>query len=372
MTLAAFMDMGVDPQWLQSTIRESLHIDFELKVFHVRRMGVSATGVQVISKDSHERNYRDICHLIETSPLSDQVKAKSLRMFEVLADAEAKIHQCSKDNIHFHEVGAVDAIVDMVGAALCSDALGFEKIICSKLPLGRGMIQCAHGTLPSPAPATLEILKNVPVYGVDVDFEFVTPTGAAIIKTLAKAFGIIPEMDISKISYGAGSKELASRPNLLRIITGNASKDSGQVVMIETNIDNMNPEFYGYIIEKLLAQGALDVCMIPVMMKKNRPGTILQVMCGSALRDHLAAIILSETTTLGVRFYGVERRTLDRRIVEITTPFGPAPAKKIQGIDGNVRIAPEYEWCQHIAHRENIPLHKVYEMVAKLAEQSMD
>jgi hypothetical protein len=372
MTLGAFIDMGVDANWLQTSIRDSLHIEFELKAAKIHRMGIAATLVDVIAQDTHERRYDDIRRLIETSKLADRVKAMALEMFDVLAEAEAKIHGQPKDRVHFHELGGVDAMVDIVGASLCADHFNFGKIVSSKLPMGRGFVTCAHGTLPVPAPATLEILKRVPVYGADADFEFVTPTGAAIIKTLADNFGGIPDMEISKISYGAGGKELKSAPNLLRIIVGEAPGDSDTVVMIETNIDNMNPEIYGYVMEKLMAEGALDVCLIPVLMKKNRPGTILQAMCNLNIQDRLIAVLLSETTTLGVRHYPVQRRILKRQIAEIMTPFGRAPVKKIQLGDGSVRIAPEYDWCRDIAKKENMPLRKVYDMVAKLAEKTID
>lgn len=372
MTLGAFMDMGVDADWLQNTIRDSLHVDFDLKVSRVHRMGICATQVDVVAKDSHERHYDDICRLIENTRLSDRVKTTSLKIFDALAEAEAKIHGQPKAKIHFHELGAVDAIVDIVGASLCVDHFNFGKIISSKIPLGRGFVQCEHGTLPGPAPATLEILKQVPVYGTDLDFEFVTPTGAAIIKTLAESFGSIPDMEVSSISYGAGSKDLEAVPNLLRIIVGRAPERSDTVVMIETNIDDMNPEIYGYVMDKLLAEGALDVCLIPVCMKKNRPGTILQVMCGRELQDQLIATILSETTTIGVRHYPVQRRILERRIREIMTPFGKALVKQIQLGDGSVRITPEYDWCRDIAKRENMPIRKVYDMVFSLVEKCID
>jgi len=372
MTLGAFIDLGVDADWLQNKIRDSLHIEFDLKVAKVHRMGMAATQVNVISRDSQERHCADICRLIENANLPDRVKTTSLKMFDALAEAESRIHGLPKEKIHFHELSAVDAIVDIVGAAICADYFNFGKIISSKIPLGRGFVSCAHGTLPVPAPATLEILKQVPVYGVDLDFEFVTPTGAVIVKTLAESFGGIPDMAISKISYGAGGKNLETVPNLLRIIVGDSPGDSDTVVMIETNIDDMNPEIYGYVMEKLLAQGALDVCLIPVLMKKNRPGTILQVMCSRNLQDQAIATILSETTTLGVRHYPVQRQILARRVVEIMTPFGMAPAKIIGMIDGSKRITPEYEWCRNIAQKENMPIRKVYDIVSKLAEKSID
>jgi hypothetical protein len=372
MTLGAFIDMGADADWLQNTIRETLHVDFKFHVTTVHRMGIAAKHVEVVSGDTHERYYDDICRLIEIANLTDSVKTISLKIFDTLAEAEAKIHGHPKGRVHFHELGAVDAIVDIVGSSLCADHFKFEKIISSRLPMGRGFVKCAHGMLPGPAPATLEILKDVPVYGADEDFEFVTPTGAAIIKTLSGSFGAIPDMEISKISYGAGSKDLDSLPNLLRIMVGDAPANSDTVIIIETNIDDMNPEIYGYIIEKLLNDGALDVCLITVLMKKNRPGTILQVMCNRNIQDHLIAIILTETTTLGVRYYPVQRRVLNRQVIEIITPFGKAPAKIIRMIDGSSRITPEYDWCRDIAKSQKLPIRKVYDIVAQLAEKTID
>jgi pyridinium-3,5-bisthiocarboxylic acid mononucleotide nickel chelatase len=372
MTLGAFIDMGVDADWLQRSIRDSLHVDFDLKVTRVHRMGISAIHADVVSRDAKERHYDDICRMIENATLADRVKTYSLKIFHALAEAEAKIHGQSKEKLHFHEVGAVDAIVDIVGASLCAEYFNFGKIISSKLPLGSGFVKCEHGTLPGPAPATLEILKQVPVYGTDVDFEFVTPTGAAIIKTLAESFGSIPDMQVSRISYGAGSRDLEATPNLLRIIVGEAPELSDTAIMIEANIDDMNPEIYGYVMEKLLSEGALDVCLIPVWMKKNRPGTMLQVMCRRNIQDQVIATILSETTTLGVRHYPVLRRILERRIMEIMTPFGKAPVKQIQMIDGSVRMTPEYDWCRDIAKKENIPIRKVYDMILKFTEKPVD
>ncbi|MEZ4551749.1 MAG: nickel pincer cofactor biosynthesis protein LarC [Desulfobacterales bacterium] len=235
--------------------------------------------VDVLVKGHAERDYAAIRELIENSGLSAAVKNLSLSIFEKLARAESKIHGCPAEHVHFHEVGGVDAVVDIVGAALCTDYLKLETVSASKIPLGSGFVTCSHGTLPVPAPATAEILKNVPVFGTDDPVELVTPTGAAIISTLATSFGPMPDMRVSKIGYGSGTRDLSARPNLLRLFIGAAGLDGDTVTVIETTIDDMNPEIFGFLMDRLFADGALDVYFIPVFMKKNRPGTLLQVLC---------------------------------------------------------------------------------------------
>lgn len=372
MTLGAFIDMGASAEWILHTLRKSLKIDFELVVKTVSRMRIAAKQVEVVSKDSQQRNYSDICRLIEDGNLKDNISKMSLKIFDALAEAESKIHGCSKETVHFHELGGVDAIVDIVGAALCVDHFNLGRVVSSKIPLGRGFVDCAHGTLPVPAPATLEILNNVPVSGMNIEFESVTPTGAAIIKTLAESFENFPDMRIAKIGYGAGSREIKSIPNVLRIITGEISEFSDAVVMVETSIDDMNPEIYGFLMERLFEEGALDVCLIPIFMKKNRPGTLLQVLCHRHLREKIISKILSETTTLGVRYYDVNRRVLERQSLQVQTPFGSLAAKRVFLPDGSSRIVAEYESCRDIAKKENIPIRHIYDLITKLSENSND
>lgn len=370
MTLGAFCDLGVPVGWLEKTIKANLFDDFDLKVSSTTRMGIAAKQIEVIVKTQAKRDYSDICAMIADSSLSEKVKALSLDMFEKLAIAESSIHGCEKEHVHFHEVGGVDAIVDIVGTSLCVEYLDIKKMIASKIPLGKGFVNASHGTLPVPAPATLAILKDVPVYGTDIPFELVTPTGAAIISTLAESFGKMPDMVISNIGYGSGSRDLDMVPNLLRIVSGNLTLQSDTVTMIETCIDDMNPEIFGFLMERLFDDGALDVYLVPVFMKKNRPGTLLQVLSHQNTKEMIINRILTETTTLGVRFYDIERRLLKREAVKIETVYGNVSAKKIHTPDGSTKIVPEYEVCRKIAVKEDIPIRCVYENIFQHIENS--
>ena len=373
MTLGALIDLGVPVKWLKDALGRVPLKGFELSVASVSRSGISAKSVRVqVEDDSESRNYAEIVSLIEKSPLSGRVKEMSLEIFDKLAVAEAGIHNCPKEEVHFHELGGIDALVDIVGTALCVEHLGIKKVIASGLPLGTGLLSSLHGPLPVPAPATLAILKGVPVYGTQVPAELVTPTGAAIIVALAESFETMPDMIVDKIGYGAGKRDLDSRPNLLRIITGNLDEhktghQNDRVVMVETSIDNMNPEFFGFMMERLFEDGALDVYWIPIFMKKNRPGTMVQVLCPSNRRESVINRILTETTSLGVRYYDVERVKLPREYIKVKTSYGMLQVKRIIDLDGNVRIVPEYEVCRKIALEKNIPIRVVYDTIAREA-----
>ena len=382
MTLGALLDLGVPLEWLKEQLRRIPLAEFDIVVNPIQRHGIHAAAVQVEIPDSNiSRNYSDIRDLIENSPLSDTVKSTSLAIFKKLAEAEARIHNCSVDHVHFHEVGGVDALVDIVGAALGLDYLGIKHIVASPIPLGKGFVTCSHGKLPVPAPATLGILTGVPVYGTGIPHELVTPTGAAIISSLAQRFEPLPEMVIDRIGYGAGQRDLEDRPNLLRILLAAESESAAdsdgklsedQITIVETCIDDMNPELFGYVMDRLFEDGALDVYLIPVHMKKNRPGTMLQVLCREDSRDRLINRVLSETTTTGVRFYQSRRRLLGRDQYKIKTTFGVIPVKRIRDPRGNFRLVPEYEVCRQIALEENIPLRLVYETVAREAAEIND
>ncbi|NNK85712.1 MAG: nickel pincer cofactor biosynthesis protein LarC [Desulfobacterales bacterium] len=378
MTLGALLDLGIPVEWLQEKLKKIPLKAFDLKVEQVLKNGLTAQNVFVnVKDDGKSRNYEEIRLLIQASPLSDSVKIKSLEIFSRIASAEAKIHQCPVDKVHFHEVGGVDAIVDIVGTALCLEYLGIKKIIASTIPLGRGFVSCSHGTLPIPAPATIEILKDVPVYGTQIENELVTPTGAAIIASVAESFEPIPQMTIEKIGYGAGKSSIESRPNLLRIITGTAlvsrienhtEYEKDNIVVVETCIDDMNPEIFGFLMDRLFEDGALDVFWIPVFMKKNRPGTMVQVMCTDEKKDRVINRILSETTSLGIRYYGVQRRCLQRQQIKIKTKYGKLDVKQVKDIDGSIRLIPEYEVCRKIAIEKNIPIKKVYDTISRIPE----
>ena len=380
MTLGALLDLGVPLEWLKEQLHRVPLTEFDIGVSSVQRHGIQAVSVQVQILDGKtSRNYSDIRELIENSPLSDTVKSTSLAIFKRLAEAEARIHNCTVDHVHFHEVGGIDALVDIVGSALGLDYLGVKNIVASPVPLGRGFVTCSHGKLPVPAPATLGILAGIPVYGTDIPHELVTPTGAAIIRSLTQRFEPLPEMVIARIGYGAGRRDLEDRPNLLRILLAAESKPDidrdqklaeDQITIVETCIDDMNPEVFGYVMERLFEDGALDVYWIPVHMKKNRPGTMLQVLCKDDSRDRLIDRVLSETTTTGVRYYQSRRRLLGRDQLKIKTTFGVIPVKRIRDPRGNNRLVPEYEVCRQIALKKNLPLRVVYEAVTREAALS--
>ena len=379
MTLGALLDLGVPLEWLKEQLHRVPLADFDILVSPVQRHGIHAASVQVEIQDSKtSRHYSDIRDLIENSPLSDSVKSTSLAIFKRLAEAEARIHHRPVDHVHFHEVGGVDAIVDIVGTALGLDYLGIKKIVASPVPLGKGFVACSHGNLPLPAPATLGILEGVPVYGTDIPYELVTPTGAAIIRSLAQRFEPLPQMVIARIGYGAGQHDFEDRPNLLRVLLGAESESAvdldgklseDQITIVETCIDDMNPELFGYLMERLFEDGALDVYWIPVYMKKNRPGTMLQVLCKIDRRETLIHRILIETTTLGVRYYPSRRRLLKRESVEVKTSYGVIAVKRIKDPQGNVRNIPEYEECRKIAIKKNIPLRVVYDTITSEASK---
>ncbi len=365
MTLGALIDLGVPVKWLKDSLEKIPLSGFDLSVATVSRNGIQAKSVDVrVVDDVKSRDYAEIISMIEKSYLSPNIKQKSLDIFEKIADAEAAIHGCLKKNVHFHEVGGIDAVVDIVGTVLCVDYLGIARVISSRIPLGRGFVSCQHGTLPVPAPATLCILKGVPVYGTQIPQELVTPTGAAIIVALAESFEEIPEMIIEKTGYGAGKRELEKIPNLLRIITGKAliqKKDT--ITIIETCIDDMNPEVFGFLMDRLFENGALDVYWIPIFMKKNRPGTMVQVLCPEDCREIVIDCILSETTSLGVRYYDAKRRVLARESVLMETVYGEIAVKRIIAPNGSIRMAPEYEVCKKIALEKNIPIRIVYDTI---------
>ncbi|MGI6435872.1 MAG: nickel pincer cofactor biosynthesis protein LarC [Syntrophomonadaceae bacterium] len=312
-----------------------------------------------------QRNLEAIEALIKASSLSDRVQAVSIGIFSRLAQAEAQVHGKSMAEVHFHEVGAVDSIVDIVGTAICLDYLGIEKVIASPLHLGCGFLQCAHGTLPVESPATMTLLSGVPVYSSGLKHELVTPTGAAIITTLAEAFIPMPEMVINAVGYGVGDREIEI-PNLLRVIL--AEENSTALLMLESNIDDMNPEYYSHLFPLLLEQGALDVYLTPIIMKKNRPGVILSVLCPASLANRLEETIFLETTTLGIRRVPVNRNSLPREVRQVNTSLGPAAVKVVWRNGAIFRIAPEFEDCQRIAREKHLPLQEVYRQVSRDAQ----
>ena len=309
---------------------------------------------------------------MDKSDLSDEIKAKAKAIFRDLAEVEAKIHNTNPGDVHFHEIGGLDSIVDIVGSLVVIKMLGIEAVYASRIPVGTGFVECDHGVLPLPAPATLELLKGIPVYASGIEKELVTPTGIAILKHVVQSFGIIPEMKIERIGYGAGSRDLKI-PNLLRVWIGETEVkqeyEEDEVILIETNIDNMNPEILGYALERLLERGALDVFMTPIFMKKNRPGTLLSILITPDKLDEALSVVFAETTSLGVRFQRLERRKLPRELITVETSFGPVRVKVSHtGMEKRI-ISPEYEDCREIAARLGIPLRKVYEEAQAAAEK---
>ncbi len=373
MTLGAFIDIGVPLNWLKDSLEKLPLKGFDLSVESISRSGIKAQSVHVISKDNiKSRHYSEIKALVQNSPLSQNVREKSLEIFERLAIAESEIHGQPKEKVHFHELGGIDAIVDIVGTALCLEYLGIEKIVSSRIPLGNGFVSCQHGTLPVPAPATLSILKGIPVYGTEIPHELVTPTGAAIIASIADSFEEIPDIIVEKAGYGAGKRDLKTIPNLLRIIIGTKETltsdfQKDRVSVVETCIDDMNPEFFGFLMDRLFEEGAIDVYLIPVYMKKNRPGTMIQVLCMENRKKSIINRILSETTSLGVRYYDVQRFKLARENITIKTSYGDVQIKRIKDPNGSVRLVPEYEVCKKIAIERGIPLKIVYDTISKEA-----
>lgn len=371
MTLGALVDAGADFEALKNELSK-LHVhDFELSLDKVTKRGISASDVTVHTHhhehhhghdhSHHGRAFSDIKHIIESSDLSDSVKMKSIAIFTKLGEAEAKIHNKSIEEIHFHEVGAVDAIVDIVGACICLELLGIEKIHCSPIPTFAGMVEIAHGKFPLPAPATVEILKNAPWRELGIEGEIVTPTGAAIVATLAESFGSMPAMSITSTGYGAGKKDFGI-PNVLRVIVGETTEADGvhtEVAIIETNIDDLSPQVYEVVMERLFDAGALDVYLTPIQMKKNRPATLLSVICEPELIEKLSGIIFEETSSIGVRIDTRKRICLQREIVTVETEFGTISLKIARSNGEVMNIQPEYEDCKSAAVKHHLPFKKV-------------
>ncbi len=368
MTVAALLDLGVPRRRLQEELDKLWSVDFRIRVGRKTVNGIRAARFQVVvGKGQPRRNWSGIRRLIERSRLSAQVKDCSLAVFSKLAEAEGKIHGVAPEDVHFHEVGAVDSIVDVVAAAVAACHLEIDRFACSAVPLGRGLTRSLHGVLPVPAPATLELLKGFPVEDAGLEAENVTPTGAAILSALVTEKGGAPAMRIERTGYGAGTLEFPDRPNVLRIVLGESEPAvvRDRMMVMETQIDDMNPEIYDYVMERLFAAGARDVTLSPVQMKKNRPGTLMRILAEPELRDALAGIVLRETTTLGVRCYMVDRLTLRRSTLKLRTRFGTLTVKVAEEPGGGKRATPEYDEARKIATSRKVPLKAVYDEVTR-------
>jgi pyridinium-3,5-bisthiocarboxylic acid mononucleotide nickel chelatase len=408
MFLGALIDAGVSPKLLEETVA-ALNIGARLETSKVKRSGITATKVDVLvrgEKDmpreeflageghshpeavahrhehgqassrtgvsaphdhrhDHGRSLKEIKQIIGAAAISEKAKATAIEIFEALGTAEAKIHNQDIESVHFHEVGAVDAMVDIVGGAVGAEGLGVDEIVCSPLNVGGGTVKCAHGVFPVPAPATVELLRGAPVYSSGIQAELLTPTGAAIVKTLATRFGAFPEMRIEKTGYGAGTRDFPGHANVVRITIGEAASTLASktvqetISVLEANLDDLNPQVFGYVMDRLLEEGALDAFGMPVQMKKNRPGTLLTVLCKPEDAAKLTQLLFTETTTLGVRRRDEQRQTLARRWVTVATSWGDV-RMKIASLNGTVtNYAPEYEDCRRIAAEHKVPLKAV-------------
>jgi uncharacterized protein (TIGR00299 family) protein len=370
MILGALVDVGVDIGALREALSGLPISGYEITHTRVLKRGIAATSVSVHCQEPQtHRNLQDIIRLLSESTLPPQVINRSIQTFRRLAQAEAKVHGTTPDQIHFHEVGAVDSIIDIVGCMIGLEWLGISEIKASRIPMSYGRIECTHGILPLPAPATMELLRGVPTFPSGLEGELVTPTGAALLTTLANHFGDIPPLTIDRVGYGAGQKDFPIA-NVLRLIIGESTVPLPQerMTLLETNIDDMNPEIFEYVMQRLLEAGAADVYLTPVYMKKNRPGVVISVLAHHTDVHRLTDILLAETTTLGVRFFEFQRRCLERETLEVTTPFGEITVKVGRRGESIVNIAPEYEDCRAAAARCQIPLYRVYEAAHRAAE----
>src|SRR5262249_45736988 len=395
MTIGALLDLGLDFEYLKAELAKLPVEAYELKLSRVTRSNLSAMKFDVLvdgedefqhhehaKHDAHHHGHEhehgqgrshshshgrehfhrkasEIIAMIRDSGLNANVKRMATDIFTKLAISEGKVHQVSPEDVEFHEIGAVDSIVDTVGTAVGLDALGIDLFLCSAINIGSGFIHCQHGIFPVPAPATADLLRGATIYQKHAQSELVTPTGAAILSAVVNRFGTISGFAAERIGYGAGTKQFADFPNCLRLMIGEEARGAGDVIVIEANIDDMNPQNFGYVTEKLLATGALDVFTIPIQMKKARPGQLLQVLAPSDAVDALSRIIFQETTTIGLRKYPVDRTILDREFVDVDIEYGKVRIK-VSRMNGEVvNFAPEFEDCARIAREQNVALKRV-------------
>ena len=396
MTLGALVDIGVPPEILTDGLA-TLKLDAEFSLRFEKAVKHSITGTRAVvdvhpahiashqeESHSHEhghshhhhehgpsRHLSDIFKLLDDSDLDTAVRDTAKRVFDRLAEAEAKVHNTSKDKVHLHEVSGIDSIVDIVGSVIGLAYLEVDAVYASPLSLGTGFVRCAHGVMPIPVPGTMELLQGVPIQQTDIPKELVTPTGAALITTLSQGFGVMPQMRLDRIGYGAGTRDLEQRPNLLRLCLGEKTSDTDlktthhhtetdNVDIIETNVDDMSPEITGYVTTQLFEHGALDVFLAPVYMKKGRPATQITVLCPTTQRDRLIELLLTETTTFGVRLSSADRIKLRRDFVQVETQWGTIQAKRGYLNGTLIKTVPEYEDCKRLAEQNNIPLRQVY------------
>lgn len=373
MILGALLDLGVPARVVREGIARLGIEGVRMRVAGVRRGAISARHVAFRgpARGAHERRFREIRRLIRSAGLPERVRERSVRVFERLARAEGKVHGIDPERVHFHEVGAIDAIGDVVGTALALEHLGVERIFASPLPLGSGTIESEHGRLPLPAPATLELLRGVPTYPAEVSEETVTPTGAAILKALSTGFGPLPPLVHDGVGYGAGEDRTGGLPNVLRAVLGAAERhlETDVVSVLETHLDDMSPEQLPFLVERLMEEGALDVSLVPILMKKGRPGHLLRVLAPPESHDRLARRVLADSSAIGVRTTQASRLKLPRIARTVATRFGRIRVKVAHGPNGEFGAAPEYESCRRAALRHGVPLAEVYREAERAARE---
>jgi uncharacterized protein (TIGR00299 family) protein len=377
MFLSAILDAGVSEERLLAELANIPVGSYQFKTARVLRGGMAANRVEIsIPEKQPHRHLHHIEKMLTESSLSETMKDKALKVFSRLAEVEGRLHGKPPGSVHFHEVGAVDAILDIAGTCAGLELLGIAELSCSPLNVGSGRVQAAHGTLPVPAPATAELLKELPVYSTGVEGELVTPTGAALVSSLATRFGPMPAMKVESIGYGAGTSDFPTHPNIARLFVGEKTeapaveRGNDVVSVIQANVDDMSPQIYGYLVEQALAAGALDLTCSSIQMKKNRPGLELTLLCPPEKADYFAQLIFEQTTTIGLRMHEARRQVLDREVVSIETAYGPVRVK-VARRDGRVlNAAPEFEDCQRIARESSLPLKEVM-AEAQLAFRAM-
>ncbi len=378
MVLGALVDCGVPLELLSRTVEALGLQEVHLESAPGKAHGIAATRVRVHSHEHHpHRSFGTIRGMIEGSSLPAEVKERAVAVFRRLGEAEARVHGVPLEQIHFHEVGAVDSITDIVGAVAGFHHLGVERWFAGPFRVGTGFVECAHGRLPLPAPATQLLLEGCPVERTAVPCELTTPTGAALVTTLVRPEDFQPAIAqaFDRIGYGQGERELPDRPNLLRLLLGSQAEcghDCGGAVVLESNIDDMNPQFYDYLMDRLFQAGAFDVFLAPVQMKKNRPGVLLRVITDDRRLAEISRLVLSETTSIGVRWHRVERATLERRAEEVETPWGRLRVKRVVSPEGLVTLRPEFDDLKRTAAASGLPLPELTRRVERLLEREQD
>lgn len=376
MFLGALIDAGLSADELSERLKGLQLDEFELQAKKVTKNGFQATKVEVlVGKQPPERHLPEILEIINHSSLPAPIQERAAAIFQRIGEVEGRIHNQRLDEIHLHELGGTDTIVDVTGTLLALEMLDISRVQASVIPVGSGFIKGAHGQIPLPAPATLGLLQGLPIQGLDLQAELVTPTAAALLSALVNEFGPAPAMVVDSIGYGAGTRDLPI-PNLLRVLVGTAAADHDliqqRLISLETNLDDLNPEIYSYLMELLFQAGALDVCFIPIQMKKNRPGTQVQVLAEPGQSQAVKEILFRETTTLGIRVQAMDRVSLSREMHQVNTPFGQVSVKVSHLPGGEIKISPEYEECRLLALKTNVPLREIYQAAISGYKSGLD